>query len=72
MDSDLTLVGGGGVLESLGRLTSRPFSFTKEVVTIKKISMMNTMSNMGVISIAASSSELPCFFLFIGINRQLG
>src|SRR6056297_2173175 len=41
-----------------GRFNSRPTSFTKEVVTMKKISMMKTMSNIGVMLISASSSLL--------------
>ena len=44
----------GGALE--GRETSRPFSLIKEVVTMKKINMMNTMSSIGVMLISASSS----------------
>ncbi len=43
---------------ALGRLISTPDSLTNEVVTMKKISMMNTMSSMGVKSIAASSAPL--------------
>ena len=41
-----------------GRFTSIPASFTNEAVTIKKISMINTTSSIGVISIVASSSSI--------------
>src|SRR6056297_639896 len=41
-----------------GRFSSRPISLTKDVVTMKKISMMKTMSNIGVMLISASSSLL--------------
>ena len=54
----------GGELD--GRETSRPFSFTNEVVTIKKISMMNTMSNIGVMLISASSSRWRLRFMVFG------
>ena len=43
---------------ALGRFISTPDSLTNEVVTMKKISMMNTMSSMGVRSMAASSAPL--------------
>jgi hypothetical protein len=39
-----------------GRLSSSAISFTKELVTMKKISMMKTMSSIGVMLISASSS----------------
>ena len=39
-----------------GRFTSRPDSFTNEAVTMKKMSMMNTTSSIGVRFISASSS----------------
>jgi hypothetical protein len=39
-----------------GRFTSSPTSLTKDVVTMKKINMMNTMSNIGVMLISASSA----------------
>ena len=38
-----------------GRFTSMPASFTKEAVTMKKISMMNTTSSMGVRLTSVSS-----------------
>ena len=49
---------GGGWSDVGGRLTLMPDSLTNEAVTIKKISMINTTSSMGVISIADSSSSL--------------
>src|SRR6056297_4175155 len=48
--------GRASAVSASGRLGSMPVSFTKEVVTMKKISMMNTMSSIGVMLISASSS----------------
>ena len=39
-----------------GLFTSTPASFTKDAVTMKKISMMNTTSSIGVMLISCSSS----------------
>jgi len=47
-------------VSALGRLTSMPASLTKDVVTMKKINMMNTMSSMGVMLISAPSSRGLC------------
>ena len=54
-EDDLILDGGSS--EVGGRLTSSPDSFTNEAVTMKKISIINTTSSIGVISIFDSSSS---------------
>src|SRR5690606_34259046 len=60
----------GVAVSAAGRRTSRPASFTKEVVTTKKINMMNTMSSIGVMSIAASSPFLACFLAMLASLRH--
>src|SRR6056297_306898 len=52
--------GRASAVSASGRLGSMPVSFTKEVVTMKKISMMNTMSSIGVMLISVSSSGVEC------------
>src|SRR5690554_6514096 len=70
----------GSDLESSGRLTSRPASLMKDATKMKKMSMMNTTSSMGVRSISAPPSSLCLASLRIGwvpvdarsvIGRQL-
>ena len=61
----------GMVITVFGLFMSTPVSFTKEVVTIKKISMMNTMSIIGVKSRELSSANLFLDLLLIEHNLSL-
>ncbi len=47
----------GAAVSALGRVTSTPDSLTKVEVTMKKMSMMNTTSSIGVRSMGLSSSS---------------
>jgi hypothetical protein len=53
-----------------GRFSSSAISLTKEVVTMKKISMMKTMSSIGVMLISASSSPLAILRFSCGLNPR--
>ena len=61
-----------------GRRTSTPASFTKDAVTMKKINMMNTTSNIGVRSISAEVADALLLrraielASWIGISSTLG
>src|SRR5690625_4210662 len=63
-------------VEASGRFTSMPASLTKDAVTMKKISMMKTTSNIGVRSISDEVSpaddalEKP--FLRMGLAHSIG
>ena len=54
---------------AIGLAMVAPVSFVKDVVTIKKISMMKTISSMGVILISASSVCACRFVWCISIDQ---
>jgi len=61
----------GGLSLGAGRSRSIPVSLMKDAVTIKKINMMNTISNMGVMLISSSSSPRLALLRIVSLLRGL-